>query len=100
MKRWRDIRAKGKSPQRLAAIEAEVAKELLEMDLREIRELAGKTQSEIADETGLTQAEISRFERREDFRLSTLKRYVEALGGELEIYATFGDKKVRLRSAA
>jgi hypothetical protein len=33
-----------------------------------------------------------------DFRLSTLKRYVEALGGELEVVAAFGDKRVRLRA--
>jgi hypothetical protein len=47
----------------------------------------------------MTQSEVSRLERRPDVRLSTLKRFVEALGGEVEIFATFGDKRVRLRAA-
>jgi hypothetical protein len=42
------------------------------------------------------QPELSRVERREDHRLSTLRRYVHALGGEIEVIARFGKKKVRL----
>ncbi len=44
----------------------------------------------------MTQAELSRFERREDRKLSTLRKYVEALGGELEIAAVFGNKRITL----
>ena len=69
------------------------------MDLRAIRELLGKTQVDLAEATDMTQSEVSRLERRPDVRLSTLKRVVEALGGEIEIFATFGDKRVRLRAA-
>jgi transcriptional regulator len=97
--RWKDIRTKGKSPARVAAIDEAVKHELRVMDLREIRELAGKTQTDVAEELEASQAEVSRLERRDDFKLSTLKRYVEALGGEVEVYAAFGDKRVRLRSA-
>jgi hypothetical protein len=46
----------------------------------------------------MAQSEISRLEKREDFKLSTLKRYVEALGGELEVWAAIGDKRMRLRA--
>lgn len=98
--KWRDIRSKGKSPERLAAIEAAVERELLDMELRDLREAAGMTQIELADLLDLTQVEVSRFERRDDRRVSTIRRYVEALGGELEIVANFGDRRVRIRSAA
>lgn len=55
---------------------------------------------EVAEAVAMSQPEVSRLERRDDFLLSTLKKYVEALGGELEVFATFGDKRVRLRSAS
>ncbi len=96
--RWQDLRAKKLTPAQLEQIDREVEQELLEMDLRAVRELAGKTQIDVAEVTDMTQSEVSRLERRGDFRLSTLKRYVEALGGELEVVATFGDKRVRLRA--
>jgi predicted transcriptional regulator len=70
------------------------------MDLRAIRELVGKTRVDVAETTKMTQSEVSRLERRQDVRLSTLKRFVEALGGELEIFAAFGDKRVRLRAVS
>jgi hypothetical protein len=44
----------------------------------------------------ITQGQVSLTEQREDHRLSTLRRYVEALGGELEVVANFGDRRVRL----
>src|ERR1043166_7453660 len=96
---WQALRKQKLTPQQLAAIDQEVEKELVEMDLRAIRELLGKTQEELAEATDMTQSEVSRLERRPDVRLSTLKRVVEALGGEIEIFATFGDKRVRLRAA-
>ena len=96
--RWEDLKKKKLTPTQLEEISREVEQELLEMDLRAIRELAGKTQADVAEVTDMTQSEISRLERRQDFRLSTVKRYVEALGGELEVVAAFGDKRVRLRA--
>ena len=97
--RWQDIRAKKLTPAQLAKIDAEVEQELLEMDLRAIRELTGKTQVDVAEELAMTQPEVSRLERRQDSRISTLRKYIKALGGELEVVATFGDKHVRLRAA-
>ena len=96
--RWEDLRKKKLTPAQLEAIDREVEQELVDMDLRAIRELVSKTQVEVAEATDMTQSEVSRLERRPDVRLSTLKRYVEALGGELEIFAAFGDKRVRLRA--
>ena len=44
----------------------------------------------------VTQANISRIERQEDLKLSTLERYIEALGGRLEVRAVFDDGDVLL----
>ncbi len=98
-KSWRDIRARKFSPQKLHEIDRAVGAELLEMDLRELREAAGKTQEELAQALEKAQSQISRLEGRSDYRLSTLQRYVAALGGELEVVATFGKRRVRLRAA-
>ena len=47
----------------------------------------------------MDQSDVSRLENRDDFgdcQISTLRRYVEALGGQLELVAAFGDKKIIL----
>ncbi|HVT59627.1 MAG TPA: helix-turn-helix domain-containing protein [Thermoanaerobaculia bacterium] len=67
--------------------------------MRTLREAAGKTQAEVAEASKIDQADISRLESRENFadcQVSTLQRYVAALGGQLELVAAFGDKKIAL----
>lgn len=96
---WREIRGKKLSRKVLADVDRAVAEKLQEMDLRELREAAGKTQQEMAAALKTVQPEISRLERREDFRLSTLQNYVTALGGRLDITASFGKRRVRLRAS-
>ncbi len=96
-KKWSEVRAKKFTKAELAEIDAEVERDLLEMQLADLREMAGKTQVGGAAEAEMAQAEISRIERREDHLVSTLRRYVEALGGELEVVARIGDRTVRLR---
>ena len=54
------------------------------------------TQTGVAETLGVTQANISRIEHEEDLYLSTLRGYIGALGGELEINAVFPDGKVAL----
>ncbi len=95
--KWNDLKRERVSEDRLAEIEAEVEQEIVEMNLAAVRELVGKTQVEVAETAGSTQSEVSRSERREDHLVSTLRQYVRALGGELELTARFGDKSVRLR---
>lgn len=97
--RWSELREKNLTPAQLEQIDRDVERELLEMDLRAVRELVGKTQEDVATVIAMSQSEVSRLERRQDFRVSTLRRFVEALGGELEVFAAFGDKRVRLRAA-
>ncbi len=94
--KWKDIRGRKLSPEQLAQIKREVDKELLEMDLKEIREMLGKTQAEVAKALKSTQSEISKIEGRTDVRFSTLRGVIQALGGEIEVRAHFGDKSVRL----
>ena len=97
--KWSELKKKkyAAAPERLERVEDEVRQELLELNLRAVRELVGKTQVEVAAATGMDQADVSKTERRDDHLLSTLRRYVEALGGELEVIARFGDKCVRLK---
>ena len=70
------------------------------MDLRALREAAGLTQEELAQRVAVTQSQLSKLERREDYRLSTLRRYVAALGGQLEIVAVVDGKRIRLSQGA
>jgi dephospho-CoA kinase len=98
--KFRDLAVKKLGEKRVKEIEQEVDEEIeredLELNLRAMRELAGKTQVELAAAAGATQGEISTTERRADHLVSTLRRYVKALGGELEIVARFGDRTVKL----
>ena len=96
VKKWKDIRAKKLSAEARTENDRWVEQELLEMDLRAVRELVGMTQAATADAAGISQGELSRMERRDDHRLSTLRRYVEALGGEIEVRAVFAEKTVKL----
>src|SRR3954471_9008074 len=99
-KSWKQIKARSRhklTPEQEVEDRAWVERELLEMSLREMREMVGKNQVDVTAAVDTTQSELSRLERRNDFFLSTLKKYVKALGGELEIIARFGDKSVRLR---
>lgn len=69
----------------------------LEVSLRELRQLANVTQTEIAAALGVDQGQLSRFERQDDRLVSSLRNYVSALGGQLELVATIGKKRVTLR---
>ncbi|MEO6131826.1 MAG: helix-turn-helix transcriptional regulator [Saprospiraceae bacterium] len=62
--------------------------------LQEFRKSLGLTQSTIADRQGVKQVNISNLEKRTDMHISTLKKYVEALGCELEINIKVPDKTI------
>ncbi|WP_228558456.1 MULTISPECIES: helix-turn-helix domain-containing protein [Myxococcus] len=67
------------------------------LTLADLRRLRGLTQVELAAAAGMDQSELSKAERRTGHRVSTLQRYVEALGGNLEVFARFGSKRIRLK---
>lgn len=81
------------SRRRSGGIAAKLRKEMSLADLRRARDL---TQETIAEMLGNRQAAVSKVERRDDMYVSTLRRYVEALGGELEITAHFPEGDVRI----
>lgn len=100
--KWADVKKgmvrDGKITQaKLDQVQREVAKEVLQMNLRQLRDTAGITQVEMAGKLKVAQSRLSQLEGGEaDNRLSTLRRYVEALGGEVKVQAVFGRKAVEL----
>jgi len=69
-----------------------------DMELAELRQALSLTQSTLADALGVQQAEISKIENRTDVFVSTLRRFIQAMGGELEIRAVFPDRSVTIRN--
>lgn len=91
---------KGWSPERKARVRAEVDRLNREITLTEIRKAVGLAQAAVAQSLGVTQSEISKLERRPDLYVSTLRRYIEAMHGELLIVARFPgrpDQQIALR---
>jgi DNA-binding XRE family transcriptional regulator len=62
-----------------------------ELTMRELRKARNITQVQLAKALGVKQEQISRIEKRTDLHLSTLRRAVEAMGGELILSAKFPD---------
>jgi DNA-binding XRE family transcriptional regulator len=75
--------------QRRAAIEARAGNLAT---LKDLRQAVAQTQQDLAATLGVGQDTISRLEKRSDMLLSTLRRYVEAMGGKLELVAQFPDR--------
>jgi transcriptional regulator with XRE-family HTH domain len=72
-----------------------------EMTLRDLRRALDRTQVRLARKLGVKQETVSRLEKRSDMLLSTLRGYVEAMGGELDLVAKFPARPpVRLKTLA
>ena len=63
-----------------------------EMSLRDIRKARNLTQARVAKTLGITQDSVSRLEKRSDLLLSTLRKTVKAMGGDVRIVAQFPDR--------
>lgn len=83
-------------PERAARIDAYKRAIGDALALADLRDERGVTQNEVAARLDVSQANVSRIEHEEDVYLSTLRRYVTALGGELEINAVFPDRRIAL----
>jgi hypothetical protein len=94
--KWKDISRSSRDPARAERVRKRVEAELLEMNLGELRRELGVTQTEMAAAADMTQGELSKLERRDDHLVSTLRKCVQALGGELEVTAVVGNKRVKL----
>ena len=70
---------------RRARIEEGARQKIATIRLQQAREQVGVTQEELAERLHMSQPALSRFERRPNITMSVLQRYVEALGGKLEV---------------
>jgi DNA-binding XRE family transcriptional regulator len=78
---------------RRARIEAETAREVAEiMSLGQVRKAFEMSQETLAKELDMEQESVSRIERRADLLLSTMRKYVAAMGGDLKLIAEFPDR--------
>ncbi len=90
------------SPESRARAQAMAREMMAEMLLAEIRKSVGLTQEELAETLGVSQPSVSKLENQDDMQLSTLRRLVEALGGQLELIAHLpkGDIRIQFRDAS
>jgi DNA-binding Xre family transcriptional regulator len=88
------------SPERRARNDAESERMLREMPLDELRAARELTQQHLAEIFRVSQGSISRLERRTDMYVSTLEKFIQAMGGKLEIRAVFPDGEVRISQFA
>lgn len=82
--KFSDIRAK-MDPERARKNEEAALKEIETIHLGWLRGVAQKTQTEVANILGVSQAAVSSLEGREDLLISTLRKYVHAIGGSISI---------------
>lgn len=93
-KKWSEIRAARSKPGVVDKVESNRAERAAL--LSEIRRARRMTQETLAEALGMSQSEVSKVERRTDVCVSTLRRYIEAMGGELEIVARFPNGSVEI----
>jgi DNA-binding XRE family transcriptional regulator len=84
------------NPKVLTAAEKKAQKLLSSMPLQELRHARQLSQEQLAGALHVKQASISKLERRADMYISTLRNFIRAMGGELEINAVFPDGVVSI----
>ena len=86
------------TPHARAKAEAQALRLDAEMNLAEVRRALKLSQEEIAQTLQIGQGSVAKIEKRTDMYVSTLRRFIEAMGGELEIIARFADHSVKIRN--
>ena len=94
-RKFSELRAKMSAESQIRA-QARANEMLRDMPLAEVRHARELTQQQLARSLKVNQAWISKVERQTDMYLSTLRAYIEAMGGELDIIARFDDGAVRI----
>ena len=84
------------SPESRARSDALYRQLLAEMPLQELRRALDLTQQQVAATLGINQVAVSKMEGQTDMYVSTLRRFVEAMGGELRIVAHFPEGNVEI----
>jgi transcriptional regulator with XRE-family HTH domain len=85
---------KGFTPARRARVAAKAAELREAMTLEELRKVRSLSQEEVADALSVGQPAVAKLEKRSDMHVGNLRRYIEALGGKLEITARFDKTRV------
>ncbi len=81
------------TPDRRESIEAETERLYQEyLTLQELRKAKALTQTQLAETLGIRQATVAKMEKRNDLMISTLRNYVEAMGGRLDLVVEFPDR--------
>ncbi|HZC15159.1 MAG TPA: XRE family transcriptional regulator [Caulobacteraceae bacterium] len=88
------------TPEARAEAEAEARRLGEDMDLAEVRRALKFSQDEIAQTLQVGQGSVAKIEKRADMYVSTLRRFIEAMGGELEIVARFADRSIKIKNFA
>jgi len=86
------------SPESRERAKAKTQAMLKEMPLHELRNARSLTQKQMAESMNIKQASVSKMEKRTDIYISTLKRFINAMGGHLDITAHFPDGSVKITS--
>ena len=95
VKNFSELRAR-MSPESQARSSARTEAMLLEMGLQELRKSRHMTQVELATVLKIDQAAVSKTEGRPDMYISTLREYIRAMGGDLQLVAKFPDAEIKL----
>ncbi len=98
-KKFADLR-KGMKPVDRTRAAQRAAELLREMPLQELRQARQFSQEALAEALDTSQSSISKLEGRVDVYVSTRRRYIESMGGELDIIARFPDGSVRINQFA
>jgi predicted transcriptional regulator len=77
------------TPERRRRVDAKKAELSAEMALRELRQAMALTQQDLADRLQVNQPAVAKMEQRTDMYISSLRSYIESIGGELRIVAAF-----------
>ena len=94
-KNFEELRAR-MSPERRIRVEQRIRETIASMPIAQVRKAREMTQIELALRMGKPQGEISKIENRLDVHVSTLKAYIEALGGHLVLRAEFPGGPINL----
>jgi len=87
----------GMSDERKDRIQKMTEQLVTEVDLFELRKAKELTQQQLARELKQSQAAISKLENQSDMYISTLRRFLSALGADLKIIAEFPDKAFEIK---
>ena len=97
--KWNDLKHKSR-PEVRENLKREAHAELERIGFGKLRQARQQTQVAVAERLKIGQGAVSRIEKQSDFLLSTLREYVDALGGQLELHVKFPDASFVIDSLA